>query len=383
MEIVIDVTRLAGRFMKGRLPTGVDRVSLEYIRHFGDRAHAMVRLGQREMILPRPASLRLFELLLRPSQGFIGEMIRLAVQEFPGMWNKGCLQGAFLFNTGHSGLERAAYPSALGRLGVRPIFFVHDLIPITYPEYCRRGESDKHVVRMNNVLDLACGVITNSAATLEELGNFAKKYGKPMPPSVTAPLASAALPPPLAKRPMTAPYFVVLGTIEPRKNHWLLLQVWRRLVEQMGTGAPRLVIIGQRGWECENVVDLLERCEALRGYVTELPACSDAELSTWLKHAQALLFPSFAEGYGIPLVEALSIGVPVIASDLPVFREIAGNIPDYLDPLDGMGWIGRIKAFAETASPERTAQLRRLASFSAPTWSTHFQVVEEFMERLQ
>jgi len=182
---------------------------------------------------------------------------------------------------------------------------------------------------------------------------------------------------------MAVPYFVVLGTIEPRKNHWLLLQVWRRLVEQMGTRAPRLVVIGQRGWNCENVVDLLERCEALRGYVTELPACSDAELSTWLKHAQALLFPSFAEGYGIPLVEALSIGVPVIASDLPAFREIAGEIPDYRDPLDGLGWIDCIKAFAETASPERTAQLRRLASFSAPSWSTHFQVVEEFMERLQ
>jgi glycosyltransferase involved in cell wall biosynthesis len=117
--------------------------------------------------------------------------------------------------------------------------------------------------------------------------------------------------------------------------------------------------------------------------VTELPACTDADLATWLHHACALLFPSFAEGYGMPLVEALSRGVPVIASDLPVFREIAGDVPDYLDPLDGKGWMARIEAFADPVSPLRAAQLKRLAGYSAPTWSAHFQVVEQFLERLQ
>jgi glycosyltransferase involved in cell wall biosynthesis len=95
-----------------------------------------------------------------------------------------------------------------------------------------------------------------------------------------------------------------------------------------------------------------------------------------------LLFPSFAEGYGMPLVEALSRGVPVIASDLPVFREIAGDVPDYLDPLDGMGWMVRIESFADPASPERAAQLKRLAGFSAPIWPAHFETVERFLERL-
>jgi glycosyltransferase involved in cell wall biosynthesis len=218
---------------------------------------------------------------------------------------------------------------------------------------------------------------------LDELGRYAELTGKSMPPSVVAPLAPPELPAPSADRPLDPPYFVMLGTIEPRKNHWLLLQIWRRLIERTGERTPRLVIIGQRGWECENVVDLLERCEPLRGMVTELPACSDADLATWLHHACALLFPSFAEGYGMPLVEALSRGVPVIASDLPVFREIAGDVPDYLDPLDGKGWMARIEAFADPASPARGAQLKRLADFSAPTWSAHFQVVEGLLERLQ
>jgi len=144
---------------------------------------------------------------------------------------------------------------------------------------------------------------------------------------------------------MTAPYFVVLSTIEPRKNHWFLLQMWRRLVETMGDSAPRLVIIGQRGWECENVAYMLERSEKLKGFVFEYSNCTDEELATYLHHAQALLFPSFAEGYGMPLVEALAFGVPVIASDLPVFREVAGEIPEYVDPLDGKRWAELVKEY--------------------------------------
>jgi glycosyltransferase involved in cell wall biosynthesis len=235
---------------------------------------------------------------------------------------------------------------------------------------------------MNNVLDLASGVITNSQATLDALQLYARKTGHPMPLAVTALLAAPVFPAPSLVRPMAAPYFVMLSTIEPRKNHWLLLQLWRRLVECMGASVPRLVVIGQRGWECENVVDLLERCQELRGVVMELPACSDADLATYLHHAQALLFPSFAEGYGMPLVEALSAGVPVIASDLPVFREIAGDIPDYLDPLDGIGWMSSIEAYTNSDSFERTAQLKRVAQFVPPSWSAHFQVVEELLERL-
>ena len=184
------------------------------------------------------------------------------------------------------------------------------------------------------------------------------------------------------RRLIAEPYFVVLGTIEPRKNHLLLLQVWRRLVEHHGSRAPRLVLIGQRGWECENVVDLLERCEALRGMVTELPACSDADLHCYLHHAQALLFPSFAEGYGMPVLEALAQGVPVIASSLPVFQEFARDIPEYIDPLDGRSWLETIMEYAKPQSPLRAKQLARLADFQPPTWANHFDQVDRLLERV-
>src|ERR1700710_674754 len=94
------------------------------------------------------------------------------------------------------------------------------------------------------------------------------------------------------------PYFLCVGTIEPRKNHLLLLHLWRRMVALHGNRAPRLLIVGKRGWENENVLDLLDRCPALRGHVIELGTVPDSKLTALLRGAQALLMPSFAEGFG-------------------------------------------------------------------------------------
>jgi glycosyltransferase involved in cell wall biosynthesis len=237
------------------------------------------------------------------------------------------------------------------------------------------------MARMNTVLELGAGIVANSAATLSDLGTYASAQGHAMPPAVVAHLAPARLRP-AAVPPPTQPYFVMLGTIEPRKNHWLMLQLWRQLIAERGDAAPKLVIIGQRGWECENVVDLLERCEALKGHVQEISNCSDTDLATWLKGARALLFPTFAEGYGMPIVEALTLGVPVIASDLPVFREIAGDIPEYVNPLDGMRWRALIESYAAADSAAARQQCERMRSFSPPTWKAHFAQVESLMERL-
>jgi glycosyltransferase involved in cell wall biosynthesis len=203
-----------------------------------------------------------------------------------------------------------------------------------------------------------------------------------MPPTAVAALApglSRAIP---AARPIKEPYFVVLSTIEPRKNHLMLLHLWRRLREEMGESAPRLVVIGQRGWECENVVDLLERCAQLQGVVFEFSRCNDADLATYLHHAQALLFPSFVEGYGMPLIEALAAGVPVLASDLAVFREFAADIPEYADPLDPQHWLALIKEYADPMSLQRAAQLQRIQTFNLPTWERHFEQLDSLLAQL-
>ena len=384
--ILIDISRLLYRRFANRLPTGVDRVSLEYLRHYNGVARAVLSLGGFHVVFPRAASARIFRILSDPptnSREHWWYVPSLVTAVLTGFWTERNVKDAILFNTGHMGLGDDQYARGLRARGVKPIFMVHDLIPITHPEFCRPGEREKHWRRMHNVLRLSCGIVTNSEDTLASLTVFSKRVSLPMPPALVAPLAPGLSQISPAARQIKEPYFVVLSTIEPRKNHAMLLHLWRRLREELGENAPRLVIIGQRGWECENVVDLLERSELLRGFVFELSRCNDTDLATYLHHAQALLFPSFVEGYGMPLIEALAAGVPVVASNLGVFREFADNIPEYVDPLDPQHWLALIKEYSDPASAKRAAQITRMRAFALPTWERHFALLESLLSRVE
>ncbi|WP_336966370.1 glycosyltransferase family 1 protein [Sphingobium aquiterrae] len=294
-------------------------------------------------------------------------------------------RGRIYLNVGHTGLDHPGLERWAARLNVRPVLLVADLIPVTHPEFCRPGEKEKHEQRMENLLRAGAGVIGISQDTLDELSDFAERRGLSMPPAIASHIGIkhedvGQLPevPPFEGRP----YFIMLGTIEGRKNHLLLLNIWRELTARLGDRAPMLLVIGQRGWECEQVVDILERCERVRGHVIELSRLPDATVLHYLRHARALLFPSFVEGYGIPLVEALSLRTPVIASDLNVFRELAGDIPDYLSPIDGAGWMRAIIDYSATDSAARAAQIGRLQGYRGPDWGQHFVEVDAWLSQM-
>lgn len=382
---MIDVTRLMARLANNRLPTGVDRVSLAYIAHYRHRARALFRHGPRSGLFSEAVSQRLFDLLEEWPGGARARVRSLAWQGVLSCIGRGNAHGRVMFNTGHSGLEDTNASRVFKWHNVRPLFLVHDLIPVRHPEFCRPGEAERHEKRLKNMLRLGAGLIANSASTLDELKTFAVEHRLPIPPTVVAPLAPAiSVGGPIGEHPLASKkfYFVVLGTIEPRKNHLMLLHAWQRMISLYGDRAPHLVVIGQKGWEAENVEDLLQRSKMLRGHITVLRQCTDVALRTWLHHASALLFPSFAEGYGMPVVEALAAGLPVIASDLPVLRQMAQGVPEFLDPIDAISWVRAIEDFAEPGSRRRAAQLARLAAFRPPTWQEHFERVDEFVESL-
>ena len=177
------------------------------------------------------------------------------------------------------------------------------------------------------------------------------------------------------------PYFVVLGTIEPRKNHLLLLNIWRRLAEEQPS-PPTLVIIGTRGWENEQVLDVLDRSVLVRPHVVEASGVSDRGVMRLLANARGLLMPSFAEGYGLPVVEALSLGTPVVASDIPIFREVSHGRAVLRHPLDGPGWRDAIMRLSDPASPFAVQARREAQAFRSLSWSTYFAGVEAFLHEL-
>jgi glycosyltransferase involved in cell wall biosynthesis len=291
---------------------------------------------------------------------------------------------AFLL-VSHRSLDRERPIAQLRTAGAAFVPLLHDLIPLSHPEYTRPAQVSRHARRLATTAALADGILVNSAATAEVLAAHLPP-GKPA--IAVAPLGiqppRLAAPPPAARLseagPPERPYFLCLGTIEPRKNHLLLLHIWRALAEA-GGNPPRLVLVGRRGWENENILDLLDRCPALRGLVEEHGPQPDEAVARLLAGARALLFPSFAEGFGLPVAEALAAGAPVICSDLPAFREVAGALPEMLDPVDGAAWRDAILDYAAAQSPRRAAQLARHAGWRAPSWDAHFAVVDGLLER--
>jgi glycosyltransferase involved in cell wall biosynthesis len=211
------------------------------------------------------------------------------------------------------------------------------------------------------MLGFGYGIIANSAATLEELTAYARANSLPMPPATVALLAPARLPEPAVDAPLNKPYFVMLGTIEPRKNHALLLDLW----PDLGPAPPTLVICGSRGWRNDAV---FARLDAHPPGILERPSLPDAAVTALLANARALLFPSFAEGYGLPLLEAAALGTPIICSDLPITHELLGPVATYIDANNPVGWLREIRNAA------KKPRLRPETRLVPPDWWSHFRI---------
>lgn len=385
--LLLDASRLVWRRWTGTRATGIDRICLAWMNHYASRAQAVIVHKRGQAILPFRTSQALFRLLIMPerpvrdARHFRAALIGLALQR--GLHLRDRLQGRgrFWLNPGHTGLDAPGLADWIKARDLRPVHLVHDLIPITHPQFCRPGEDVRHRRRMRAVLDTAAGVVANSAHTLGTLRDFADAEGKSLPPAVVAWPGTPALPI-LPRKDDAEPTFVILGTIEGRKNHELLLRVWRGLMARKdGRRVPRLVIVGRRGWEASEVFGQLDSGE-FGSFVTEVGSLDDARLAEVLAGARALLFPSHAEGYGIPLAEALAAGVPVIAGDLSVFREIGQGVPDLLPLDDENAWTEIINDYAQPVSKRRERQLERLSTFRPPDWQAHFAVIDALLDRL-
>ena len=396
---LLDLTRLVSRLGRGPL-TGIDRVEFAYLNHLvnGDRPlFGLVRTGLGFILLDRAGCGRLALLVSGqadlPLPDIIGRILyrqnpvrgqaesavrRLAIGRSGRLFMKRLLRklpdGSTYLNVGHANLSPRCLHQ-INRAGLRIAVLVHDTIPLDHPEFARTGTAEPFRRKMLAVARFADVVIhtTNDARAktqyhLAQMGRvpagLVANLGVPLPePNIES------LPPGLN---LTPPYFVTLGTIEPRKNHVLLLDIWDRF----GTGpdVPRLFVIGNRGWASP---ELFARLDALpAGHpVQVLSGLPDAAVTAILTGATALLFPSLAEGFGLPAVEAAALGVPVITSDLAVIKELLGDYAVYLDGNDIYSWIETLKTHTnavQQGSKQKSAVKLRI---KMPQWSDHFKIV--------
>jgi glycosyltransferase involved in cell wall biosynthesis len=270
------------------------------------------------------------------------------------------------------------------RRDLRTIFMIHDLLSLDYPEYFSKANLSIFRKRIATAFLHANAFIVSTQTVKTRLEQQLRLLGAaPRPIHVQpfpSPLEGKGCAPFAEFLKPGHPYFVMLGTIEPRKNHLLILHVWRELVAR-NPAAPRLVIVGARGWENEQVADVLDRSVALSAHILEISGLPSADLVELLRGALALLAPSFDEGYGLPPVEALSLGTPVVVSDIPVLREVTQQRATFLSPLNGVAWR---EVISRLTNDPAYAEAKRLeaAKFDPPTWTAYFRELDGFLAAL-
>ncbi len=398
-RLLFDATRLAWRARRNA-PTGIDRVLLAYADWLDEQTeHVVIPVAVAGGRLVRVSPARYRRLLaqarmvrradagpldqawadlLESLGGGAGTAVRRPVPATPrsdwlpigadlvrrtSLRLTPPVEGDLYLNVAHSGLEHAGLLAGLARRRVAPIILVHDLIPITHPEFCAPGAEARHRQRIDNVLASARGVITNSQGTADALAVYAGRRGVAAPPTVAAPLGIEPTFRPGIEPAAAGRYFLAVGTLEARKNLTFLLMLWRRLAEALGPAAPHLILVGRRGWENEALLDQLERAPGLGRLVHEIADVDDDRLAALMAGATAMLAPSLAEGFDLPALEALAVGAPLIASDIDVHRELARGAT-LVDPLDGPGWMAAILRALEGPG--------RATPFQPPRWSGHF-----------
>jgi alpha-1,3-rhamnosyl/mannosyltransferase len=152
---------------------------------------------------------------------------------------------------------------------------------------------------------------------------------------------------------LRAGYFLFVGTLQPRKNLALLVTAFERLDEQR-RDERQLVIAGRFGWGVEALREALQRKRDHRKVVW-VEHVDDSALRDLYAGAGCFVYPSGAEGFGLPVIEALGAGVPVMASDLEVLREVAGSMATYLPAHDLAAWTDALASTPLTIHPDAAA----------------------------
>ena len=387
---VVDVSRLRRRIALGLQLTGVDRVATEYLRWCLDNHGATCfKLGRRLVFVSHTRAQRFLEEVdgywqgtrAVRSPGKISYLARNIRDTFAAVLGVGFSSGPLIFNVSHTWLQEQEIWDQVDRLNGRVVTFIHDLIPISHPEFNRPHAPDLHRARLAKALTNSAAIIVNSEYTRACVNDYATSNGISPPPVIAAHLGARQVITSNGSHDASRPYFVILGTIEPRKNHKLLLDIWKQLVAENCDPVPRLYIVGKVGWNSSQLIDELESSQELHPYVRLVHEASDADVDALISGSQALLFPSFVEGYGLPLVEALALGVKVIASPLPPFIELAGDLPEYVDPSDTQRWKEQILKALQVVPASATGRQQEMKRIELPTWTGHFEAVETFVDR--
>ena len=408
-----------------RTPRGVDRVDYDYARNL-----AQTWPGELYALLPTPWGLRLFsrkrtiaaldflEAHWRESgdagddSGLRDVRQRLAGQQTAPRAKRQGLgflhllwrQLGMLWATGPA-LGRAARRTApraaiylnIGQLGYaapftarwlrhRPdmhaVFLVHDVIPLEYPEYVTKAGQHSAKIMLHLTRRHATALILSTDAAYISVLQALRRTPPPAALTLPLPISPVFLEPDAPDPSLAAHrYFIFCSAIDPRKNHLLLLDVWRDLHARMGPATPKLLLVGAVSIGGKQIEHALLNCGELRPYIILVSGLSSPALRRLIRNARAMLFPSRAEGFGLPAIEALTLDTPAVLSDLPALREAAGGRGIYLSPDGRKAWADTVHQLA-TNDAALAALREDIAGFHPMTAEAYFETVQDFLLNL-
>lgn len=217
---------------------------------------------------------------------------------------------------------------------IKKVLTVHDLVWIRHPETMRRLSWFFERILQPLAIRRAHSILTDAMSTSTDLKHYFRGIDSKInvAPLGISRLSSIGECTDSRRDKFDIPYCLFVGTIEPRKNILRLLQAYE-LLEGSVRQKCQLVIVGKKGWRMRNLSHsvkdmMLDRDVKLIGYVT------DQELDKLYKNASFFVYPSIYEGFGLPLVEAMSYGLPILTSNSSAMPEVVGEAGILVDPLN-------------------------------------------------
>ncbi|MCC0002607.1 MAG: glycosyltransferase family 4 protein [Methylobacteriaceae bacterium] len=247
---------------------------------------------------------------------------------------------------------------------------VYDLIPQLYKGASVGRVPEIHLAWLKAALIESDGMIAISRTVAEELCAFVADRRLPHRPGLKigwfhcgsdiAPVGAGAVSEGMKAAFTKAPTFLLVGTLEPRKGHAVALGAFERLWR---AGCDyRLVFVGRRGWHVDALIEDMRANPEFGRRIHWFENADDADLAFAYDHCTAVLAPSYAEGFGLPLAEAAWRGRPTICSDIPVFREIGGGGALYFRVNDAEAMADALRDFVEGRASADPSKVVR------PTW---------------
>lgn len=325
LRVGIDLTSL------GRYPTGIVRYALEITRHL---LQLEVRLSADE--IPSIKYVLFFSRSIHPELVPFQKHFEAVISPFKHeMWIKQSWFPAILSSYGLDMIHYPAFPPPYVLSRTPRIMTFHDASPWRYPDTLTWKGGLYFRSLLARAVRPDAWIITVSAFMQWELGQlFGEQH---LRRSIVIPEASSnvfrscisySL---MREDGLPESYFLMVGTVEPRKNVARVIQAYCDLREEHGDRCPALIIAGRKGWRCRELVGIINR---LRGTVIWLEDVTDAELVALYRQAICLVFPSLYEGFGLPVLEAMTVGCPVITSRTSAMAEIATGAARLVDPFD-------------------------------------------------